>query len=80
MTKNELIQVFRKAGVNSKDLEENFNKFLNDQSDIRIKDLNMDSLIVMEVCIALEEIHGLSLTVHEFKKLNHVSEILDLVK
>lgn len=79
MTKTDLIQVFRSAGVNSGELKDKFNQFINHQTDIRIKDLNLDSLIVMEVCIALEDKHGISLTVHEFKKLNHLSDIMSLV-
>lgn len=80
MTRTELVDLIREAGGSSSDLEPKFAAFIEDASDIRIRDLNIDSLVVLEICIGLEEKHGISITVHDFKRLAKLTDLMKLSK
>lgn len=78
MNRPDLVAIIKAAGGSSSNHAAKLSAFISGETDLRIKELNLDSLVVLEICIALEEKFGVSITVHELNRLTYLSDIVNL--
>ena len=78
--RTELLELLRGCGVFALDDQGIDQAFIRGECDIALESLEMDSLAIMEVCIALENTYGISITPKDLPTLTSLKALVDRIQ
>lgn len=75
-----IISILRRSGASFSEYEHLFGAFIKGEIDIPLRNLHIDSLSTMEICILLENEHAISISPQQFGKFRNLSDIEKLLE
>lgn len=75
-----IISILRRSGASFSESEHLFEAFVKGEADVPMKNLHIDSLSTMEICILLEDEHSVSISPQQFGKFKNLSDLEKLLE
>lgn len=80
ISRERFLQILKRSGVLGIDRHPDYDGFLKNEADIKVLDLHIDSLALIEIAIAIEEIFDVSLSPEKIGAKKTLAEILNLIE